>query len=90
MQRDIEFEEESGKNLDKDSDAISKRLQEIYKRLEFINADAAEARAASILAVRASLLSLVFHCTNMFMYVESISFMLISMYVVCMSIFSAS
>ncbi|KAJ3689153.1 hypothetical protein LUZ61_018317 [Rhynchospora tenuis] len=50
QQRDIEFEEESGKNLEKDSDAISKRLQEIYKRLEFIGADAAEARAASILA----------------------------------------
>ncbi|KAJ1694600.1 hypothetical protein LUZ63_011298 [Rhynchospora breviuscula] len=50
QQRDIEFEEESGKNLDKDSDAVSKRLQEIYKRLEFIGADAAEARAASILA----------------------------------------
>jgi ATP-binding cassette, subfamily F, member 3 len=63
MQRDIEFEEESGKNMDKDTDAISKRLQEIYKRLDFIGADAAEARAASILAVRAFLL-IDFHCTT--------------------------
>ncbi|XP_078182638.1 general control non-repressible 3 [Carex rostrata] len=49
-QRDVEFEEESGKNMEKDTDAISKRLQEIYKRLDFIGADGSEARAASILA----------------------------------------
>ncbi|XP_039118826.1 uncharacterized protein LOC120254923 isoform X2 [Dioscorea cayenensis subsp. rotundata] len=33
-------------------DAISKRLEEVYKRLEFIDAYSAEARPASILAVR--------------------------------------
>lgn len=32
-------------------DAISQRLEQIYKRLELIDADAAESRAASILAV---------------------------------------
>lgn len=32
-------------------DAISQRLEEIYKRLELIDADSAESRAASILAV---------------------------------------
>lgn len=56
MQKDLEYEAESKQSLDKskgdvDKDAISKRLEEIYKRLEFIDADAAEARAASILAV---------------------------------------
>jgi hypothetical protein len=54
MQKDLEEGAES--SLDKikdglDKDAISKRLEEIYKRLEYIDADAAEARAASILAV---------------------------------------
>lgn len=56
MQKDLEIEAEfgqgSGKSTgDLDKDSISKRLEEIYKRLEFIDADAAEARAASILAV---------------------------------------
>uniref|UniRef100_R7WAP4 ABC transporter domain-containing protein n=1 Tax=Aegilops tauschii TaxID=37682 RepID=R7WAP4_AEGTA len=53
--KDLEYEAESKQSLDKskgdvDKDSISKRLEEIYKRLEFIDADAAEARAASILA----------------------------------------
>lgn len=34
-----------------DKDSVSHRLEEIYKRLEFIDAYSAEARAASILAV---------------------------------------
>lgn len=34
-----------------DKDSASHRLEEIYKRLEFIDAYSAEARAASILAV---------------------------------------
>ena len=34
-----------------DKDAISQRLEEIYKRLELIDAYSAESRAASILAV---------------------------------------
>ncbi|XP_048230002.1 ABC transporter F family member 3 isoform X2 [Ricinus communis] len=53
--RDLEFGGENGNNkgdqngtIDKDS--ISQRLEEIYKRLEFIDAYSAEARAASILA----------------------------------------
>ncbi|KAH9621008.1 hypothetical protein KSS87_004545 [Heliosperma pusillum] len=55
QQRNFELEEADGKsnaqlngNLDKD--AITERLQQIYKRLELIDADSAEARAASILA----------------------------------------
>lgn len=56
MQKDLELEAEFGQGSDKskndlNKDAISQRLEEIYKRLEFIDADAAEARAASILAV---------------------------------------
>jgi ABC-type branched-subunit amino acid transport system ATPase component len=56
MQKDLEYETESNQSIDKskdslEKDAISKRLEEIYKRLEYIDADAAEARAASILAV---------------------------------------
>jgi hypothetical protein len=56
MQKDLELEAEFGQESsesksDLDKDAISHRLEEIYKRLEFIDADAAEARAASILAV---------------------------------------
>lgn len=35
-----------------DKDSVSERLEEIYKRLDFIDAYSAEARAASILAVR--------------------------------------
>lgn len=56
LQKDLEIEAEFGQSSDKgkdgfDKDSISKRLEEIYKRLELIDADAAEARAASILAV---------------------------------------
>jgi ATP-binding cassette subfamily F protein 3 len=55
QQKDLELEAEFGQESSKsksdlDKDAISHRLEEIYKRLEFIDADAAEARAASILA----------------------------------------
>ncbi|KAK1283349.1 ABC transporter F family member 3 [Acorus calamus] len=55
QQRDLEFDEETEKNNGKlngaiDKDAMSKRLQQIYKRLELIDADSAESRAASILA----------------------------------------
>lgn len=47
---------DSGNNKDLlngavDKDSISHRLEAIYKRLEFIDAYSAEARAASILAV---------------------------------------
>ncbi|KAM0852648.1 hypothetical protein ACQ4PT_051617 [Festuca glaucescens] len=54
-QKDLEDETESNQSRDKikdglDKDAIAKRLEEIYKRLEYIDADAAEVRAASILA----------------------------------------
>ncbi|XP_022145934.1 ABC transporter F family member 3 [Momordica charantia] len=46
-----EFESEDGKsNAATDKDGIAQRLEEIYKRLEFIDAYSAEARAASILA----------------------------------------
>lgn len=55
FQRDLEFEEADGKRSNQNEadhkDVISQRLQEIYKRLEVIDADSAEARAASILAV---------------------------------------
>lgn len=52
FKRELEFEEASEKsNGSIGKDAISQRLQEIYKRLELIDADSAEARAASILAV---------------------------------------
>ncbi|XP_068640397.1 ABC transporter F family member 3 [Aristolochia californica] len=50
QQRDIEFDGPDAKHDGVDKDFISQRLQEIYKRLEFIDADSAEARAASILA----------------------------------------
>ncbi|KAM5571239.1 ABC transporter F family member 3 [Rosa sericea] len=51
QQRELELEEEAGKsNGEIDKDAIGLRLQEVYKRLEFIDADSAESRAASILA----------------------------------------
>ncbi|KAF6136188.1 hypothetical protein GIB67_001597 [Kingdonia uniflora] len=55
LQREMEFEDETEKSDDKlkeeiNKDAVSLRLQEIYKRLEFIDADSAKARAASILA----------------------------------------
>lgn len=51
LQRELDFEETTEKSNDSiDKDAIAQRLQEIYKRLELIDADSAEARAASILA----------------------------------------
>ncbi|GAY39355.1 hypothetical protein CUMW_043710 [Citrus unshiu] len=51
LQRELDFEETTEKsNVSIDKDAIAQRLQEIYKRLELIDADSAEARAASILA----------------------------------------
>ncbi|XVF51265.1 hypothetical protein PTKIN_Ptkin04bG0171100 [Pterospermum kingtungense] len=54
-QRELDFEDEDGNisghlNGVTDKDAISQRLEQIYKRLEVIDADTAEARAASILA----------------------------------------
>ncbi|XP_062074678.1 ABC transporter F family member 3 [Humulus lupulus] len=49
LQRDMDSEDfKSNGGMDKD--AISQRLQQIYKRLEFIDADSAESRAAAILA----------------------------------------
>ncbi|XP_042446932.1 ABC transporter F family member 3-like [Zingiber officinale] len=51
LQRDLEYEAETGKsNGGMDKTEISNKLQQIYKRLEFIDADSAESRAASILA----------------------------------------
>ncbi|KAK9274510.1 hypothetical protein L1049_021759 [Liquidambar formosana] len=55
QQRELELEGDSGKSNGQlngaiDKDAISQRLEEIYKRLELIDADSAESRAASILA----------------------------------------
>lgn len=55
LQRELEMEGETGKNKGDmnggiDKNAISQRLEEIYKRLELIDADSAESRAASILA----------------------------------------
>ncbi|KAJ9706288.1 hypothetical protein PVL29_001690 [Vitis rotundifolia] len=55
QQRELEFEGATGKsqgelNGDIDKDVVGKRLEEIYKRLEFIDAYSAESRAASILA----------------------------------------
>ncbi|KMT12421.1 hypothetical protein BVRB_5g103530 [Beta vulgaris subsp. vulgaris] len=55
LQKEFELEGSDEKNNgqlngDVDKDAIVQRLQEIYKRLELIDADSAEARAASILA----------------------------------------
>lgn len=51
QQRELELEEGTEKsNGEIDKDAIGRRLQEVYKRLEFIDADSAESRAASILA----------------------------------------
>lgn len=42
-----------------DKDAIAQRLEAIYKRLELIDADSAESRAASILAVSSRFLCFV-------------------------------
>lgn len=50
LKRDLEFEDGKS-NAAIDKDGIAQRLEEIYKRLEFIDAYSAEARAASILAV---------------------------------------
>lgn len=55
LQREMDLEEDHGKSngeLDGrfDKTAIGQRLEEIYKRLELIDAYSAEARAASILA----------------------------------------
>lgn len=48
---DDALEDKTGKeNNDIEKDRISQRLEYIYKRLEFIDADSAESRAASILA----------------------------------------
>lgn len=55
QQREMEFEASTEKsNMEPnggiDKDAIAQRLEAIYKRLELIDADSAESRAASILA----------------------------------------
>ncbi|KAH9769891.1 ABC transporter F family member 3 [Citrus sinensis] len=51
FKRELDFEETTEKsNGSIDKDAIAQRLQEMYKRLELIDAGSAEARAASILA----------------------------------------
>ncbi|XP_038907092.1 ABC transporter F family member 3 [Benincasa hispida] len=49
LQREVEFDDGKS-NAAIDKDGIAQRLEEIYKRLEFIDAYSAEARAASILA----------------------------------------
>lgn len=46
-----------------EGDLISLRLEEIYKRLDAIDAYTAEARAASILAVRSSSPLNIFYCS---------------------------
>lgn len=56
LKRELEFEGAAAKGKGElnggiDKDAIGKRLEEIYKRLELIDADSVESRAASILAV---------------------------------------
>ncbi|KAJ7952180.1 ABC transporter F family-like protein [Quillaja saponaria] len=55
QQRDLEFEDATGENKHElngavEKDAIAQRLDQIYKRLELIDADSAVSRAASILA----------------------------------------
>ncbi|KAJ0907059.1 putative ABC transporter, AAA+ ATPase domain, P-loop containing nucleoside triphosphate hydrolase [Helianthus annuus] len=52
LQRDAELDAEEKKDptLVNDNDGIAQKLEAIYKRLEFIDAYTAEARAASILA----------------------------------------
>lgn len=57
LQKDVDPGEEKSKlelNGEAGKDLIAHRLEEIYKRLEFIDAYTAEARAASILAVSSS------------------------------------
>nr|KJB24171.1 hypothetical protein B456_004G131200 [Gossypium raimondii] len=54
-QKELDLEDENGKSGEDlngmpDKDAILQRLEQIYKRLEVIDADSAESRAASILA----------------------------------------
>ncbi|GMI95512.1 susceptible to coronatine-deficient Pst DC3000 5, general control non-repressible 20 [Hibiscus trionum] len=54
-QRELDLGDDNGKSGEDlngipDKDAFSQRLEQIYKRLEAIDADSAEARAASILA----------------------------------------
>jgi hypothetical protein len=86
MQRDLEIEAEFGEGSGKtksdlDKDAISKRLEEIYKRLEFIDADAAEARAASILAVSLFSLSVPFaqyHVTGLLLLLFKMMYFILS------------
>lgn len=52
LKRELELEDATDKsNNTVEKDAISQRLEEIYKRFELIDAYSAEARAASILAV---------------------------------------
>lgn len=48
QQRELDLEDEKGNAGEKD--AISQRLEEIYKRLQLIDADSVESRAAAILA----------------------------------------
>ncbi|XP_031248783.1 ABC transporter F family member 3 [Pistacia vera] len=51
QQRELDFEDATEKiNGSMDKDAIAQRLAEIYKRLDAIDADSSEARAATILA----------------------------------------
>lgn len=55
LQREMDLEDEAGKgtgelNGQMDKSGVAQRLQEIYKRLELIDAYSAESRAASILA----------------------------------------
>ncbi|KAL6986452.1 ATP-binding cassette sub- F member 3 [Sarracenia purpurea var. burkii] len=54
-QRVLDLEDETGKNKGQmngeiDKNVTAQRLEEIYKKLEFIDADSAESRAATILA----------------------------------------
>ncbi|KAI8569822.1 hypothetical protein RHMOL_Rhmol02G0306300 [Rhododendron molle] len=54
LQRKLEMEAESGNDKGEingmDKNAVAQRLEEIYKKLELIDADSAESRAATILA----------------------------------------
>ncbi|XP_020582440.1 ABC transporter F family member 3 isoform X1 [Phalaenopsis equestris] len=54
QQRDFEYEAEMGmkhgNSIGNDKEIIARRLEQIYKRLEYIDAYSAESRAASILA----------------------------------------
>ncbi|PSS11221.1 ABC transporter F family member 3 like [Actinidia chinensis var. chinensis] len=50
LQREMEMKDETGKNKGEMNEGIAQRLEEIYKKLEFIDADSAESRAATILA----------------------------------------